>query len=289
MPPCPLFLLSPRSAPARPRLVTTSLVRCRYAFQCRYRHEEISRRNHYERLGVRHDASPAEIKKSFYSLSKTHHPDVNRSDPSAAHIFSLISESYNILSDKSRRATYDRDVLRVHHHPQSHRPGASYHSSSPAGGRTASGLSRRKGTFRGPPPSFYRSGGWGSHSEKRRQAHEESTGSGNTESTDHKQGPWANPFGEQHGGMGPGDDPFGHHNEVPHFDKASHTRTHRREDQRRKERRERRAIGDDDIEFEPQASMTGHFFIISGILAATILAPLAYIQVMRLGRQKKER
>lgn len=89
--------------------------------------------------------------------------------------------------------------------------------------------------------------------------------------------------------MGPGHDPFGHQDDVPHFDKAGHTRTHRREDQRRKDRREKRALGDDDIEFEPQTSMTGHFFIISGILAATILAPLVYIQLMRFGRQKKER
>jgi len=40
----------------------------------------------------------------------------------------------------------------------------------PAGGRPASGLSRRRTQFRGPPPSFYASGGWGAHSAKRSAA-----------------------------------------------------------------------------------------------------------------------
>ncbi|KAF7535262.1 hypothetical protein G7Z17_g13233 [Cylindrodendrum hubeiense] len=88
--------------------------------------------------------------------------------------------------------------------------------------------------------------------------------------------------------MGPGGDPFGHQEEVPHFDKQGHTRTHQRQDRRRWQR-DRRALGDDDIEFEPQTSMAGHFFIVSGILVATILAPLVYIQVMRLGSGSKER
>jgi hypothetical protein len=88
--------------------------------------------------------------------------------------------------------------------------------------------------------------------------------------------------------MGPGSQPFGARrkdDEVPHFDKAGHTRTHQREDERRYERR--RAMGDDNIEFEPQASLTGHFFIVMGILAATFVAPLVYLQVMRLGRKKR--
>ncbi|KAM5352321.1 hypothetical protein ACJ41O_005044 [Fusarium nematophilum] len=308
MPPRPPSLRSLRPAPIplrEPGCVVAaaawSLLRCRasqaragqvHVDQRRGRHEEVARKNHYERLNVRHDATPSEIKKSFYSLSKTHHPDANPTDPNASHTFSLLSESYTVLSDTARRAAYDRDVLRVHHHQHGHNPRASYHSTNPAGGRAPSGLSRRRGTFRGPPPSFYRSGGWGSQADKRRKAHEESTGFGGGDASagggGHHRGPWGNPFGHHHGGMGPGDDPFGHQEEVPHFDKAGHTRTHRREDQRRKER-QRRAVGDDDIEFEPQTSIAGHFFIISGILAATILAPLVYIQVMRFGRQKKDR
>ncbi|WKT44524.1 Glycoside hydrolase family 47 [Fusarium oxysporum f. sp. vasinfectum] len=241
--------------------------------------------------------APKKKTTSFYSLSKTHHPDANPSDPTASSTFSLISESYTVLSDKTRRAAYDRDILRLHHHPpQTHSHRGSYHSHQP-GGRAPSGLSRRRGTFRGPPPSFYRSGGWGEQADKRRKAHEESTGGGST--SPHEQGgshsrqksPWGDPFSHEssHGGMGPGDDPFGHQNDVPHFDKAGHTRTHRREDQRRKDRRQRRAMGDDDIGFEHQATITGHFIIISGILATAILAPLVYIQFMSIGQRKKNK
>ncbi|KAL6906909.1 putative alpha-mannosidase 1a [Trichoderma evansii] len=264
-------------------------------------------KNHYERLKLPLDASHGEIKKykanlipsglSFYALSKAHHPDANRSDPDAAHNFSLLSESYTVLSDASRRAAYDRDVLRLHHQNPHHPHQASYHSTNPAGGRPPSGLSRRRGTFRGPPPSFYRSGGWGAHAEKRHQAHEESTGgagsgSASSSAETDRANPWnTSAFHQTHhyGGMGPGSDPFHHRDEhVPHFDKAGHTRTHERQEHRRWQR-QKRAVGDDDIEFEPQTSLAGHFLIVAGILAATFLAPAVYLQFMRLGRQKKER
>ena len=232
--------------------------------------------------------------RSFYTLSKSHHPDVNPSDPNAAETFSRISESYHVLSSATRRAAYDRDVLRLHHNRHSSGPAhhGSYHSSNPAGGRAPSGLSRRRGTFRGPPPSFYRSGGWGAHSEKRRKAHEESTGTGEGSAASgqkHSSGrddPASGTY-SHYGGMGPGGDPFGHRDDVPHFDKESHTRTHQRQDQRRSQR-ERRAVGDDDVEFEPQTSLAGHFFIVSGILAATFLAPLIYLQFARTNRRKRE-
>jgi curved DNA-binding protein CbpA len=233
------------------------------------------------------------LPRSFYALSKTHHPDVNPSDPDAASNFSRISESYTVLSSATRRAAYDRDVLRLHHD----RPGSgpahhgSYHSTNPAGGRSPSGLSRRRGTFRGPPPSFYRSGGWGAHADKRRQAHEESTGGGGGgDSASPGQGPSSgrdDPAGRaygQYGGMGPGADPFGHHDEVPHFDKEGHTRTHVRQDHRRSHRGKRSGDG---IEFEPQMSIAGHFFVVSGILAATIFAPYLYTSITRSDRPKR--
>ncbi|KAK4138867.1 DnaJ-domain-containing protein, partial [Trichocladium antarcticum] len=142
--------------------------------------------NHYETLNVHQDASPAEIKKSFYHLSKRHHPDHNPADPLAPNKFMRLSEAYAVLGHTDKRARYDRDVLRHHqraHGRHNHGPspssssGSSYHSSTgPAGGRPASGLSRRRSAFQGPPPSFFRSGGWGAHGAKRRAAHDESTG-----------------------------------------------------------------------------------------------------------------
>ncbi|KAG6134104.1 hypothetical protein E4U38_002550 [Claviceps purpurea] len=257
-------------------------------------------KNHYERLNIRHDASPAEIKKSFYSLSKAHHPDVNPSDPHAAHTFSLLSESYTILSDPTRRATYDRDVLRLHHHhhQQHHRPGASYHSSHPsAGGRSPSGLSRRRAAFRGPPPSFYKNGAWGSQEERRKRATaahaaHAARANGFTSAQDadssHAQraqqgrpDPWDLGGGGGGGGMGFGSGPFAYASEPPpHFDREAHERTQRREDERRQRRARRanRAFGDEDEEFEPQVSLGGHFLIVAGILAVTFMGPFVYLQ-----------
>ncbi|MFT4049114.1 MAG: molecular chaperone DnaJ [Solirubrobacterales bacterium] len=64
-------------------------------------------RDYYEVLGVSRDASEAEIKKAFRQLARTHHPDVNDS-PEAEAEFKEIAAAYEVLSDTSRRATYDR-------------------------------------------------------------------------------------------------------------------------------------------------------------------------------------
>jgi molecular chaperone DnaJ len=64
-------------------------------------------RDYYEVLGISRDASEAEIKKAFRRLARTHHPDVNDS-PEAEAEFKEIAAAYEVLSDSSRRATYDR-------------------------------------------------------------------------------------------------------------------------------------------------------------------------------------
>lgn len=64
-------------------------------------------RDYYEVLGVSRSASDAEIKKAFRRLARTHHPDVNDS-PEAEAEFKEIAAAYEVLSDDSRRATYDR-------------------------------------------------------------------------------------------------------------------------------------------------------------------------------------
>lgn len=214
-------------------------------------------RDHYETLNVRPDASAAEIKKSFYALSKTHHPDHNPSDPAAPERFMRISAAYTVLSSPDKRAAYDRDVMHVrhhrHHHPAPHR--GSYSSTGPAGGRPASGLSRRRSTFTGPPPSFYRSGGWGAHSAKRSAAHEESTGGGGWSSS-------------EMGGMGPS---HGYGNqEVPHFDADSHERTHRRMERRR------RAVAPDEFRpsFTSEPGVMASFFVVSAALVGALLTPV---------------
>ncbi|KAK0627020.1 hypothetical protein B0T14DRAFT_511559 [Immersiella caudata] len=245
-----------------------------------------SSKSHYDVLKVTPDATPSEIKRSYFALSKTHHPDHNRSDPHASRRFMRISEAYSILGHAEKRARYDRDVLRRPHAvPHRGHPKGSYHSSqSQAGGRPASGLSRRRGPFQGPPPSFFRSGGWGSYSEKRRAAHEETTGTG---SYGAKEGP-----GPQAGGMGPGQNPYrsraDRYNDVPHFDREAHERTHRRQQERR-EQRARAAKGLDP--FGTESASVADFFIVAGIVVVGVLGPYLLIGMWTAigGKGEKEK
>ncbi|KAK2003313.1 DnaJ-domain-containing protein, partial [Colletotrichum falcatum] len=110
--------------------------------------DDVASANHYETLKVAHDASPSDIKKSFYALSKTHHPDHNRDDPNASRKFHAIAEAYSVLGTPAKRAAYDRSLPTSSGPASSHGRRGSYHSTSgPAGGRPASGLSRRRTTF----------------------------------------------------------------------------------------------------------------------------------------------
>ena len=62
-------------------------------------------KNYYEILGVSKEATDAEIKKVYRKLSLKYHPDKN---PQGEETFKEISEAYTILSDKNKRAKYDR-------------------------------------------------------------------------------------------------------------------------------------------------------------------------------------
>lgn len=64
-------------------------------------------RDYYEVLGVPREASEGEIKRAFRKLARDLHPDVS-SEPDAEQRFREIAEAYEVLSDRERRATYDR-------------------------------------------------------------------------------------------------------------------------------------------------------------------------------------
>jgi molecular chaperone DnaJ len=64
------------------------------------------KRDYYEVLGLKRDASQEEIKKAYRKLAMHYHPDVNNGKESEAK-FKEVKEAYDILSDPQKRNTYD--------------------------------------------------------------------------------------------------------------------------------------------------------------------------------------
>jgi molecular chaperone DnaJ len=62
-------------------------------------------KDYYEVLGVSKNASDDEIKKAFRKLAHQHHPDKQGGDEKK---FKEINEAHQVLSDKQKRAAYDR-------------------------------------------------------------------------------------------------------------------------------------------------------------------------------------
>ena len=64
-------------------------------------------KDYYQLLGVSKNASDDEIKKAYRKMALKYHPDKN-SEPGAEDKFKEISEAYEVLSDKDKRAAFDR-------------------------------------------------------------------------------------------------------------------------------------------------------------------------------------
>lgn len=67
----------------------------------------MAEQDYYDVLGVKKDASEAEIKRAYRKLAAKYHPDVNH-EPGAEEKFKQINEAYETLSDQNRRAQYDQ-------------------------------------------------------------------------------------------------------------------------------------------------------------------------------------
>ncbi len=65
----------------------------------------------YAELGVARGASEADIKKAYRKLAKELHPDKNKDNPRATERFSQVTRAYDILTDKDKRARYDRGEI----------------------------------------------------------------------------------------------------------------------------------------------------------------------------------
>jgi curved DNA-binding protein CbpA len=61
---------------------------------------------HYAALGLKSDATLADIKRAFRQKASQFHPDRN-SDPDAPAHFREVQEAYDVLSDNDKRKAYD--------------------------------------------------------------------------------------------------------------------------------------------------------------------------------------
>lgn len=68
----------------------------------------MAKKDYYELLGVKKNAAEEEIKKSYRKLALKYHPDRNPGNKEAEEKFKRINEAYAVLSDKNKRAQYDR-------------------------------------------------------------------------------------------------------------------------------------------------------------------------------------
>ncbi len=101
-------------------------------------------RDPYSTLGVSRTASEADIKSAYRKLAKELHPDRNKDNPKAAEKFSEATRAYDLLSDKAKRAQFDRGEIDAEGNPANpfagmggrggFRPGGTYGAGPGAGG-----------------------------------------------------------------------------------------------------------------------------------------------------------
>jgi len=65
----------------------------------------------YSTLGVARGADEAAIKSAYRKLAKQLHPDRNKDNPKAAERFAEVTRAYDLLSDKDKRAKFDRGEI----------------------------------------------------------------------------------------------------------------------------------------------------------------------------------
>jgi DnaJ-class molecular chaperone len=99
----------------------------------------------YSILGVARSASEKDVKSAYRKLAKELHPDHNKDNPKAAERFAEVTRAYDLLSDKDKRAKFDRGEIDADGNP-----------TMPFGG----GFGGGGGGFRGGQGGFRHDGGF---------------------------------------------------------------------------------------------------------------------------------
>lgn len=102
----------------------------------------------YTTLGVARSASEAEIKSAYRKLAKELHPDRNTDNPKAADRFAEATNAYDLLSDKDKRARFDRGEIDADGNP-----------AAPFGYGAGGGFRGRPGGGAGPGGAQFQEGG----------------------------------------------------------------------------------------------------------------------------------
>ncbi|PWR75956.1 molecular chaperone DnaJ [Methanospirillum stamsii] len=68
----------------------------------------MAKKDFYEILGVKKDASQDDLKKAFRHLARKYHPDLNQGSSEAEEKFKEVNEAYQVLSDPQKKAQYDQ-------------------------------------------------------------------------------------------------------------------------------------------------------------------------------------
>ncbi len=100
----------------------------------------MAKKDYYNILGIKKDAKPDEIKKSYRRLARKHHPDVNPGDKASEDKFKEVQEAYDVLSDDKKRKVFDRFGYYADNLDADSPFGSGAASGGPAGGFDFSGF-----------------------------------------------------------------------------------------------------------------------------------------------------